>query len=244
MHVGSDADMEFVSGEREGLPPGVFPALSRYRYDVFVTRLGWDLPATGGIELDQFDRRDTVYVAARDKRERIAGCARLLPTTRPYLLGDVFPQLLGGAAPPRQADVWELSRFSALDLEEPSSGLGAFPSSVAADLLYASLRCASARGARRLVTVSPLGVERLLRSLGVKARRAGPPMSVNGHRLIACWIDIEAGAGSWAQQNGCPDTFARVRQRGLKNMPLNSPVRMATAKPLVGRVAVDGEAGY
>ena len=37
-------------------------ALSRYRYEIFVQQLQWDLPTQDVEERDQFDRDDTVYV--------------------------------------------------------------------------------------------------------------------------------------------------------------------------------------
>ncbi|WP_347333173.1 acyl-homoserine-lactone synthase, partial [Ralstonia pseudosolanacearum] len=69
------------------LPEAVDAALAHYRHQIFVGQLGWQLPmADGRFERDQYDRDDTVYVVARDADGAICGCARLLPTTRPYLL--------------------------------------------------------------------------------------------------------------------------------------------------------------
>jgi N-acyl-L-homoserine lactone synthetase len=50
---------------------------------------------------------------------------------------------------------------------------------------------AAKQGAARLITVSPLGVERLLHRMGVHAHRAGPPVFVNGKPIFACWIEID-----------------------------------------------------
>lgn len=91
--------MQLVSGTSAGLPAGLYSRVSRYRHEVFVQRLAWNLQTPDGEEIDQFDREDTVYVVAQDAAGQIAGCGRLLPTTRPYLLGDVFAQLLNGAPP-------------------------------------------------------------------------------------------------------------------------------------------------
>lgn len=185
--------MFLVHGTAEHLPEGFFSALSKYRYSVFVEQLGWDLNTSNGLELDQFDREDTVYVVARDEKGEISGCARLLPTTRPYLLGDIFPELLNGLPVPESAEVWELSRFAAVDLQNSRPGAaGQFSSPVAVGLLKEALACAAARGAKRLITVSPVGVERLLRRAGFNAHRAGPPKIVDGYPLFACWIEIES----------------------------------------------------
>ena len=131
-----------------------------------------------------------MYVVAQDDDGHVSGCARLLPTTRPYLLGEVFPQLLNGLLPPSSPDVWELSRFAAVDLNNPASTQGQFSSPVTIELLQESIACAAALGAKRIITVSPIGVERLLRRAGFHAHRAGPPMIIDGHPIFACWIEI------------------------------------------------------
>lgn len=183
--------MNVVSETADSLPGGLYPLMAAYRHRVFVERLGWQLAAHDGMERDQFDRPDTVYVVARDEVGDVCGCARLLPTTRPYLLSEVFPQLLNGALPTSSADVWELSRFAAVDFNaNMTSALGQFSSSVAIRVLEEAIACAAARGTRRLITVSPIGVERLLRRAGFHAHRAGPPMIVDGHPIFACWIEI------------------------------------------------------
>lgn len=183
--------MHLVSGTPAGLPKGLYAKVARYRHKVFVERLGWPLQTDGKVELDQFDRSDTLYVVAQDEDGDVFGCARLLPTTGPYLLGEVFPQLLNGLPSPRSPDVWELSRFAAIGASGgTASALEQFSTSVTVKLLHESIACAAAHGAKRLITVSPIGIERLLHRAGVRSHRAGPPMIVDGHPIFACWIDI------------------------------------------------------
>jgi len=182
--------MNVISGAPEVLPKGLYSKISHYRHNVFVEQLGWELQTQDGAEADQFDRPDTVYVVAQDDEGHVFGCARLLPTTRPYLLGEVFPQLLNGLPPPSSPDVWELSRFAAVDLNSQSPTQGQFSSPVAIELLQESIDCAAAHGAKRIITVSPIGVERLLRRAGFHAHRAGPPMVIDGHPIFACWIEL------------------------------------------------------
>ncbi len=182
--------MNIVSGTAGSLSD-VYRQVAGYRYRVFVENLGWDLHAPDGLEQDQFDRPDTIYVAVRDNEGEVCGCARLLPTMHPYLLSEVFPQLLNGAMPPSSPEIWELSRFAAVDFNSPSqSPLRQMSSDIAVALLQASIECAAAHGAKRLITVSPLGIERLLRKAGFKAHRAGPPIMVDGHPIFACWIEV------------------------------------------------------
>lgn len=182
--------MEFVVGTQNILPKNLLSRMADFRYRVFVDMLGWKLPCEVGRELDQFDRDDTLYVMALRDGE-MTGMARLLPTQRPYLLAEVFPQLMGEEALPSDASVWELSRFSAVDTA--LSGVGAqrqFSSPLAVALMQCVLLHAAQRGVRSLITVSPMGVERLLRRSGFCVRRAAAPVRVGGHLLFACWIEV------------------------------------------------------
>src|SRR4051812_19964745 len=109
--------MRFISGTESSFTKATAARLASYRYRVFVEKLGWELDTAKGEERDQFDRPDTVHVLALDDDDAPIGCARLLPTTAPYLLSDVFPQLLNGLAMPRSPQIWELSRFAAVDFK-------------------------------------------------------------------------------------------------------------------------------
>jgi N-acyl-L-homoserine lactone synthetase len=182
--------VKFIAETANNLTPDVYTALARYRHKVFVETLGWDLPSKAGLELDQFDRLDTQYVVAREG-ERYVGIARLLPTRGPYLLSELFPQLLGDLPIPHADDIWELSRFAAVDFLSSSGASGQFSSPIAVGLLRTARACAARHGVRKLITVSPLGVERLLRKAGFSAQRVAPPQIIGGHPLFACWIDLD-----------------------------------------------------
>jgi len=164
--------------------------LAAYRYEVFVQSLGWKLPCDPGIERDQFDRNDTVYVVAKESDGSIGGCARLLPTTKPYLLAEVFPQLLGQTPPPSDTSVWELSRFSTQSRSGVPFGRDEMRRRFCT-LFAAVVEAATERGATRLITFTALGVERILRSIGMHAHRLGPPQLVDSEPVLAMWIELD-----------------------------------------------------
>lgn len=183
--------MQFVTGTQDALNQGVVSKMASYRYRVFVDKLGWELDCAKGWEFDQFDRQDTVYIIGQDEYGEVTGTARLLPTNKPYLLSEVFPQLMGGAPIPSSPVIWELSRFAAVDFNGGAPGpFGQFSSDLTLELLRATAAVAASRGAQRLITVSPLGIERLLRNTGFMAHRAGPPVIVDGRPILACWIEL------------------------------------------------------
>lgn len=180
--------MQTTIGKSKELSPSLEKALATYRHKIFIERLGWPLPVEHGMERDQFDHPETLYVMTREQNGTICGCARLLPTTEPYLLSEVFPHLLAGAPVPRSRDVWELSRFAAATIE-PNPSVDAMINT--RSLLAAAVKIAFEYGAKRLITVSPLGIDRLLHRMGVHAHRAGPPMLADGKPIFACWIEID-----------------------------------------------------
>lgn len=162
-----------------------------YRYCVFVERLNWTLPSAGaGLEVDQFDRDDTYHVCVRDAGATI-GYARLLPTTEPYLLSEVFPELMDGASIPRSPAVWELSRFCSVDLRSPSESRRQADFWGCQAVLRAAVQCALEHGVSRLIAVSAVAMERILSRLGVNASRASPTMQLHGHNVFAFWIDLD-----------------------------------------------------
>lgn len=162
-----------------------------YRYAVFVERLQWSLPdAAAGLEVDQFDHDNTHHVCLRDSGA-IVGYARLLPTTEPYLLSEVFPELMNGAATPRTSAVWEISRVSSLDLRSPSErGRQADVGGLLA-VLRAAVECALEHDVTSLVSVSAVAMERVLSRLGVNASRVGPTMHLHGHSVVALRLELD-----------------------------------------------------
>jgi N-acyl-L-homoserine lactone synthetase len=87
-------------------------AMHHDRKRVFIDRMGWDLPVVDGqYEIDQFDTDDAVYLLDLDQSGRVhLGSIRLLPTTKPHILGSLFPQLCQTAVPTGE-DVWEITRL-------------------------------------------------------------------------------------------------------------------------------------
>lgn len=184
--------MHIISGTIDTFTSDVRVRLGQYRYKVFVETLGWPVLAESQMEFDQFDRSDTLYLMAFNREREIIGCGRLLPCNKPYLLAEVFPELMEGGAIPRGADVWELSRFASMNFSggHMPPAAAQFHSPTSPLLLQAALDLAAHSGVSRLITVSPLGIERILRRLGFPAYRAAPPRRVGGELLFACWIDV------------------------------------------------------
>lgn len=85
--------------------------MHRLRARVFDARLGWDVQVENGEERDLFDTLDPTHIISVDDDGEVVGCMRLLQTTGPHMLADVFSPLLGGEPPLRSSRLWEATRF-------------------------------------------------------------------------------------------------------------------------------------
>jgi acyl homoserine lactone synthase len=168
----------------------------KLRHEVFHGRLGWDIISDHGMEHDFFDKLNPIYVLARGDSNEIEACSRLLPTMGPYMLKDVFPQLLHGQLPPEHPDIWELSRFavskSKRDRAIPSFGLG----ETSIRMLRSVVHFAIQNRIKRYVLVTTVAVERLLRKQGFDIRRFGPPLCIGKTIAVACWFEVGRHAES------------------------------------------------
>jgi acyl homoserine lactone synthase len=185
------AMLQFSTGTRQQLPPQLFEQMGRYRRDVFTNQLGWELNTVNGMELDEFDGPDAVYVCSQGDEGNVNGVARLLPTTGPYLMEKVFPQLWGGNTLPCDRKIWELSRFAMVDTAKTTGVLSHQASAVAAStLLRQVIKTAKLNGATSLITVSPVGMERLLRINGFYARRGGVSKLHHENPIVALQVNF------------------------------------------------------
>lgn len=167
-----------IARRHHELTPVLHDELGCYRHKVFIKHLGWQLDAGDalpGREFDQFDHADTRYIIALDALQRVHGCARLLPTSQPYLMSEVFGFLCDRAVP-RRSDTWEISRFAASSLEN-----GKLPMRV----FWNSLHNAWALGATEVVAVTTPALERYFLRHGVQLSRLGQPQRVNRDHVVA-----------------------------------------------------------
>lgn len=99
----------------DGVNAERFTGLLRQVYElrarVFRDRLGWDVQVENGQERDHFDDLYPTHIVSVNDEGRVVGAMRLLQTTGPNMLADVFHAILQGQAAPRSPLIWEATRF-------------------------------------------------------------------------------------------------------------------------------------
>lgn len=160
--------------------------MHKLRAKVFKDRLGWEVPVLGDIEIDYFDALDPFYMMIRDQgANTLRGCWRLLPTEGPYMLKDVFPALLYGEPAPRNAHIWELSRFAI----ETDRDLSYKVSHITMESFAAMTEYGLRNGIDRFITVTTTSLERLLKRAGFVTERLGAPVKIGIEQAVALYID-------------------------------------------------------
>ena len=103
-------DVHVIRRDNKHLYQEILEDYFRLRHQIYVVERKWAaLDRPDKREIDQFDTDATVYLLGLEGRSIIAGM-RLVPTTSPTLLSELFPRLaLDG--PIRRPDVYELSRI-------------------------------------------------------------------------------------------------------------------------------------
>lgn len=144
----------------------VLEDMFQLRGRVFRDRLGWEVTIDDqGREIDAFDSLDPVYLVRMNDKGNVVGCLRLLQTTGPHMLSDVFHEILDGAPPLRDPLLWESTRFC-VDTERLEQGRGANSIAQAtSELQIGALELGMEVGLRDIVTVvDPIMNRVLIRS--------------------------------------------------------------------------------
>jgi N-acyl-L-homoserine lactone synthetase len=159
--------------------------MHRLRKTVFKDRLGWDVTVSGELEADEFDGSGPSYLLSIDRYGAVDGCVRLLPTTGPNMLRDIFPSLVTKAAVPCSEQVWEASRF-AVRGNTAQAGI----SQTTYDLLIGVLMFGLANSISTIACVVDVRMERILRRAGWQLDRLGPARRTGNTIALAGQLDV------------------------------------------------------
>jgi acyl homoserine lactone synthase len=165
--------------------------MHRIRKAVFADRLGWDVTVRGELEIDEYDAVGPSYLISMDRHAAVNGCVRLLPTTGPNMLRDVFPSFVTRAAVPYGERVWEASRFA---VSGNGSGVAAEAglSHVTYELLIGVLKFGLSNGITMIVCVVDVRMERILRRAGWQLERLGPAQRIGKTIAMAGQLEVSA----------------------------------------------------
>jgi acyl-homoserine lactone synthase len=192
----------------------------RIRHDIYVRDNKWkNLKVEDGRESDQFDNEDAVYILAIEDGHVIGG-SRFVPTIKPHLLSDVFPQLADVRGVPRSPDIFEWTRLFAVAERRDR---GALAGSVTGKILCGGLEFLLGEEAVGFTIVTEAWWLARTHSWGWKLSPLGMPALVDGEWLVGSYVVCD------------PETLQATRRRyGIEEPVL---VRHGITRPAVRSVA-------
>lgn len=81
------------------------------RYRELVDGQYWDVGRFQGMEYDAYDTPAATYLVWQYDKGQARGSVRAVPTDRPYMIKDHWPQAVEKIALPQSLSVWEATRF-------------------------------------------------------------------------------------------------------------------------------------
>jgi acyl homoserine lactone synthase len=183
-----------VNGSERDQHRALIMDMYRQRARVFKDRLGWDVSVSDGLEMDEFDEINPLYlISVDDITGRLRGSLRLLPTTGPNMLRNVFPQLLPDDLVVESATIWESSRFS-MDPEAAVPLPGRTISFVTGELLAGLVEVGLQSGLTEIVSVFDARMVRVLRMAGYPAELIGEPRRIGVCLTYAGLFEVSEAA--------------------------------------------------
>lgn len=174
--------MQFTAVHREDL--AAFRPLAdqmyRDRRRQFVERHGWELVTDAdGRELDRYDLENPLYLIVSDDEGRHLGSTRLMTTTGPTMIADVFSHLTDGVRISSPA-IWECTRFAI----SPAATRRVAPA-----IMWAGCALALRSGVSHYVSVTGAHLVRVFKASGWRPEIFGRADSPEGE-ICACFWEV------------------------------------------------------
>ncbi len=198
--------IQLITPDRYGEFVELLAEMHRLRYRIFKERLGWEVETAGDMEADAFDALQPAYLLLRAFDGRLMGCVRFLPSQGPTMLCDAFPALLPKGPTPAASDVWESSRF-ALDIHGDAPKAAGGLAGPTYELFARMVEFGLAKSLSKILTVTDVRMERILRRAEWPLERLGPPRAIGSTMAVAGYLEVSVAA------------LARLRELGGLNGP-------------------------
>lgn len=216
------AELHVICDKNRHLYRDVLESYWRIRHDIYVGERRWmELEKPDGREIDQFDTPGTVYLMALEGG-RVVGSHRLVPTTEPTLMSELFPFLsMKGII--RRPDVYELSRVFVV---KERRGENAHPR-VESIVMAGTMEYGLIEGLNQFTIVMETWWLPRFQRMGWNPRPLGLPVDINGMNCIGVAVDVTEEAWQATCESRSIDRSVLISQ-GIELpilSPLNPPAR-------------------
>ena len=181
--------------------------MHQLRARVFAGRPGWQARIEQGREQDEFDALNPTYILALTDQGDVAGCARLLPTTGPTMLSQIFPQLVAGGRLRGKPTIVESSRFC---VETRGEGRGGLLHEATLTMFAGLIEWSIWNGIDEIVTATDVRFERILQRAGWPMRRLGAVEFIGDTLSVAGILPADQASFEQVRPTGYSSDLARI----------------------------------
>ena len=203
--------------------PDLIDEMYRMRAEVFSGRLGWEVTVTDGRENDRFDDEDPFYLVSLDETTgALKGAVRLLPTTGPNMLRDVF-KILTPEGAPESPLIWESSRFAinpGIFQGEDRVKANHRVNVITLELLCGIVEVCQKSGIEHIVSVFDARMARIFRSVDCPFDVIGTPIRIGKTMTYAALFEMSDGMRQRLGHVGGLDEPVLARPGALAGRPL------------------------
>ncbi|WP_404384631.1 acyl-homoserine-lactone synthase [Caenispirillum salinarum] len=160
----------------------------RLRYRVFVQRAGWNVPHINEMEWDQYDTPAAHYLVWRDDNGEARGVVRFSPTNVPYMIADIWPEMVTDVPLPRDTLTWEATRLAV----DPSAS-PALRRQIRREMVVGIMEFGLMYGVQRYIhLMPPTFVRSFLLGNGMNTWAVGPTRRIDGVPCAVWLTEVSA----------------------------------------------------
>jgi N-acyl-L-homoserine lactone synthetase len=181
--------IRLIPGSHRADFPREIAQMHEIRKRTFYDRLHWQVKTLRSWEIDEFDALNPLYLISIGTDGAVRGSLRLLPTTGPNMLADVFPELLPDGLRIESATIWESSRFF-VDQEAASERSENLLNRTTGELLVGIVEIGLLAGLTEVVSVYDAMFARILKRANCGAELIGKPARIGDIMGYAALFEI------------------------------------------------------
>ena len=198
-------------------------AFFRARHDIYVHEKRWRDPSASGLEIDQFDHGGAAYLIGFEEDGTLVGGTRLIPSSQPHMVSEVFASYCDLEPIPNRTDVAEWTRAFVVPRFRRER------LRVVYHACAAVMRYCLDEGVTRVGGLQECYWLPLWAKLGWNVRTLGRPQQIAGDTCIVAYMDVtQAAFKSACEQAGIEAPM--LVQRGP-----HRPFQSLTWAPMLAR---------
>src|SRR5476651_498621 len=183
--------IEVVTSRNALLNQDALHDMFHLRHRIFVERMGWEaLRKPDRLERDQFDTDDSIYLLLTQDDGTVIGTHRMLPTMKPHLFSDVFPNLCAVKGVQRGERILELTRTC---VDEESLDRPAMENARKRIMVGLFEFCLRA-GFEKFTLLTPTDLLFRYLLIGLDIKPLGMPVDMDGNKQVAVIVTVDEKA--------------------------------------------------